>query len=87
MSACNETFFNNLKPDLISWKSANKSYFGSSVKETSISREIICKQTGEQFLNFNSLFLIHHILSTVFAIIYHLVIDQLFLLLFIQSVD
>jgi hypothetical protein len=73
MSACNETFFNNLKPDLISWKSANKSYFGSSVKETSISREIICKQTGEHFF------------TSCFPAILHF--DQLFLLLFIQSVD
>jgi hypothetical protein len=55
MSGCNETFFNNMKPDLISWKTANKTHLGLGVKVTNISREIICKQSGEQFLNFDSL--------------------------------
>jgi hypothetical protein len=57
MSGCNETFFNNMKPDLISWKTANKTHLGLGVKESNISREIICKQSGKEFLNLFSLFL------------------------------
>ena len=45
--ACNETFFKTLKPDLISWTSANKYYIGSNVKETTISRKDFCTQVGE----------------------------------------
>ncbi len=45
--ACNETFSKTLKPDLISWTTANKSYIGSNVKKTTISKKDFCTQVGE----------------------------------------